>query len=100
MADHSQNNQTGEQASTSGELCKVKMCRGDSCGRSIHHASSDVDKMPVCLMHSHDPDKSGEEFQAQVKRILEGAGDGDADLSGFVFPSANYQHRIFKAACL
>jgi hypothetical protein len=50
-------------------------------------------------MHSRDPDKDNAKFQAEFERILKEAGTGTADLSYFVFPSANYGMREFTAQC-
>jgi hypothetical protein len=50
-------------------------------------------------MHSSDPNKDDAEFQAEFERILKEAGTGTADLSYFVFPSANYGEREFTAQC-
>src|ERR1017187_6544487 len=79
--------------------CSVQMSNDQPCGRPIHTAPSSVDKEPVCSMHSHDPNKSDDAFQHEFERILAAAGDGVADLTGFVFPSARYSGRIFKAEC-
>jgi len=69
------------------------------CGRLIHHAPTH-DETPVCLMHSHDPEKSDEEFQVEFEAILQRAGNGVADFTGFVFPSAKYTKREFTPVCL
>lgn len=68
------------------------------CGRSIYGAPSSVDNIPVCLMHSADPQKSDTQFQEEFERILHLAGEGLADFSGFIFPSSNYG-RQFSARC-
>jgi hypothetical protein len=44
--------------------------------------------------------KNDAEFQQEFERILDEAGTGDADFTGFVFPSANYSKREFKARCV
>ncbi len=69
------------------------------CGRAIHNAPAGVDKEPVCLMHSSDPSKNDAQFQQEFDRTLAEAGDGLADFSDFVFPSANYRRREFNARC-
>jgi uncharacterized protein YjbI with pentapeptide repeats len=76
------------------------MFGGKPCGRAIHPAPKDVDEIPVCLMHSRDPNKSDAEFQREFESILEGAGDGLADFTGFVFPSSNFGGRTFKGTCV
>jgi hypothetical protein len=80
--------------------CRAWMYVGPRCGRPIHHAPVGVDKRPVCLVHSKDPNKSDEEFQKEFERILAEAGDGVADFTGFVFPSAVHQERKFAAGCI
>lgn len=80
--------------------CTEEMYDGNPCGRPIHNAPPAVDEQPVCLMHSRDPGKNDEEFQAEFERILHEAGDGVADFTKFVFPSARYAHREFKAKCV
>jgi hypothetical protein len=80
--------------------CPILMHDGGPCGRPIHKAPTGVDKTPVCLMHSRDPHKDDCAFQAEFQRILEEAGEGIADFTHFVFPSANYSHRKFAARCM
>jgi len=70
------------------------------CGRPVYKASAGIDETPVCLMHSRDPNKDDAAFQAEFERILEAAGEGIADFTRFVFPSANYTGRIFAARCV
>ncbi len=70
------------------------------CGRPIHPAPEGVDKEPVCLMHSRDPQKSDDQFQEEFERVLKEAGAGLADFSGFVFPSAIYPLQTFAAQCV
>lgn len=79
--------------------CPVKMYVGH-CGRPIYTAGSGVNKEPVCLMHSRDPDKDDAAFEAEFARTLRDAGEGVADFTKFVFPSANYRGRRFKPACI
>src|SRR5712692_9224157 len=81
--------------------CPVHMYDDRRCGRPIYRAPKGMDKEPVCLMHSHDPDKDNAAFQAEFERILDEAGDeGIADCSWFVFPEAHYGGREFKAKCV
>lgn len=89
---------SGEPTERAGQ-CPVLMHEGKRCGRPIHAAPKN-DKMPVCLMHSRDPGKSDEEFQIEFERILEKAGEGIADFSYFIFPSATYAIREFAACCV
>jgi uncharacterized protein YjbI with pentapeptide repeats len=79
--------------------CPVNMQSGKSCGRAIHPVSG-CDDVPVCLMHSLDPDKNDSDFQREFEAILEAAGDGVADCTSFVFPSAKYESREFRAECV
>jgi len=86
------------QEDESPEGCPMVMF-GKHCGRPIHLAPNH-DAIPVCLMHSRDPQKSDADFQKEFETILKAAGNGIADFSGFVFPSAGYQGREFKAKCV
>jgi uncharacterized protein YjbI with pentapeptide repeats len=80
--------------------CPVLMYNGQRCDRPIYRAPAGVDKEPVCLMHSHDPEKDDAAFQAEFERILRDAGEGVADFTRFVFPTANYRGREFRATCI
>jgi len=44
--------------------------------------------------------KDGAAFQREFERILDEAGTGVADFTLFVFPSADYERREFKARCV
>ncbi|OFW31426.1 MAG: hypothetical protein A3J28_07195 [Acidobacteria bacterium RIFCSPLOWO2_12_FULL_60_22] len=70
------------------------------CGRPPYSAPEGVDKRPVCLMHSRDPNKDNDAFQQEFERILEEAGEGEANFTLFVFPRADYAGREFKARCI
>jgi len=74
------------------------------CGRKLHVAPDGVDEVPVCLMHSKDPNKqSGSLFQAfgqEFERILVNAGENEAHCEGFVFPEIEFSGRTFQAICL
>ncbi len=52
-------------------------------------------------MHSRDPEKDDSEFQKEFDAILKAAAESDtvADFMEFVFPSANYEGREFRARC-
>jgi len=50
--------------------CPVPMSDGKPCGRQIHPAPSDVDKQPVCLMHSRDQRKDAKAFRGAIDAIL------------------------------
>lgn len=91
--------QAAAEEGASPEGCPVEMYEGRRCGRPIRPAPTH-DHPYVCLMHSRDPHKSNEEFQREFEAILRAAGEGVADFVGFVFPSANYEKREFKAACV
>jgi len=70
------------------------------CGRAIYTAPAGVDKIPVCLMHSRNPNKDDTAFQSELEEVLRQSGRGIADLTGFVFPSSNYTKRTFDARCV
>jgi hypothetical protein len=70
------------------------------CGRTIHAAPAGVDKEPVCLMHSRDPEKNITEFWTEFDRILKTAGDGIADFTRFVIPGADEAGTEFQARCI
>ena len=76
------------------------MYRGRRCGRLPYSAPAGVNERPVCLMHSRDPDKDYAEFQREFERILEEAGEGEADFTRFVFLAANYLGKEFNAQCI
>ncbi len=80
--------------------CPVEMDEWQRCGRSIYTAPAGLDEEPVCLMHSRDPNKDDAAFQQEFERILRDAGEGVADFTKFVFPTANYSYREFKPACI
>jgi uncharacterized protein YjbI with pentapeptide repeats len=93
---------SGIQVTTVPERCLIEMYCGAVCERPIHPAPNH-DKTPICLMHSHDPEKSDAKFQNEIEsilRIAEAQQDGQADFSGFVFPSANYSRRQFVPGCM
>lgn len=50
--------------------CPVEMADKLPCGRPIHPAPSDVDKQPVCLMHSRDQRKDAKAFRDEINAIL------------------------------
>jgi uncharacterized protein YjbI with pentapeptide repeats len=100
MADPEEDKQAEEREAAAEQRCPALMYREHRCGRSIHTAPPGVDEEPVCLMHSKDPDKSDAAFQVEFERILTDAGEGYADFTGFVFSSANYGGREFRAICL
>jgi uncharacterized protein YjbI with pentapeptide repeats len=82
--------------------CPVEVGSKKPCGREIHDAPNGVDSIPVCLMHSRDPAKGepelDERFQCEIDVIIEEAGEGEADFSGFVFFGFD-GNRNFLAKC-
>jgi hypothetical protein len=100
MSDMEEVKQTGDHEAEGDQGCPVVMDHGRRCGRAIYNAPAGIDKTPVCLMHSHDRNKDDGAFQAEFDRILKEAGEGVADFTHFVFPSANYRSRKFSAMCL
>ncbi|MGA2834171.1 MAG: pentapeptide repeat-containing protein [Terracidiphilus sp.] len=84
--------------------CPIEMgVGGPKCGRHLHEALYGSDEKPVCLMHSKDPNKqSGPLFDAfwlEFEKILEDAGNCEANFSRFVFPQHNFSGREFQAIC-
>src|ERR1019366_3665850 len=80
--------------------CLVKMNNGERCARPIYSAPAGVDKIPICLMHSHDTKKDDTAFQLEFESILREAGEGTADFTEFVFPMASYLGQKFKQLCI
>ncbi len=74
------------------------------CGRAVHRAKVKADATPVCLMHSRDSDKhSGPlyaEFLLEFNDILDAAGTGTADFTGFVFPHLFLRSREIEPECI
>jgi len=73
------------------ETCQVYMSDLEGCGRPVHHAPSGIDKEPVCLMHSRDPNKDDAEFEEEIRAILRRKSkyhrpQDTYDFLGFVFP--------------
>src|ERR1700678_2082984 len=83
------------------EGCKLETLDGKACGRVIHPAPEYDMRAPVCLMHSNDPKKSAEEFQAEFERILSQAKqeNSKADFFRFKFPASDYIGRVFEVEC-
>jgi len=100
MADPEEDKQAEGLEAATEQSCPVEMYNRKRCGRPIHTTPPGVDKEPVCLMHSKDPNKSDAAFQEEFERILRDAGEGCADFTRFVFPSANYAEREFRAVCI
>ncbi len=99
MPDPQDDKQAEKREAVTEQHCPVRMHNGKGCGRPIHAAPSGVDEEAVCLMHSKDPKKSDAAFQEEFERILRDAGEGDADFTRFVFPSADFTGREFRAKC-
>jgi len=80
--------------------CRVKMADEKPCGRQIHSVSG-REQVPLCLMHTMDPKKSNDAFQAEFERTLADAERNHivADFSFFVFPASNYSGRTFLPEC-
>jgi uncharacterized protein YjbI with pentapeptide repeats len=72
---------------------------GKPCGRPVLQ-NIRVGEKYVCLMHIDYVGKDIIEFQAEFERVLEQAGTDAADFTRFVFPSASFAKRKFKAFCL
>jgi uncharacterized protein YjbI with pentapeptide repeats len=88
------------------QTCKAEMRNygprfsGNPCGRPIYSAP-EYDVQPVCIMHSKDPNKSGEEFQREFERILDEAEktETEANFTGFIFVNSDFHGRAFNSAC-
>jgi len=100
MSDTEEDKQTGNHEAEGDQGCPIEMYAGRRCGWPIYNAPPGIDKTRVCLMHSHDPNKDDAAFRVEFERILKAAGEGLADFTGFVFPSANYGGRKFGARCV
>lgn len=78
--------------------CQYTMHDGKACGRPLHGVTDDADSGPACLMHSHDPQKSWEEFWKEVQAILKQT-HAVHDFSGFVFTrDAVFANVVFAQA--
>lgn len=73
------------------------MYRGEPCGRPLFGPL--IDGISHCLMHTP-AGKDEVAFQKEFNFILHEAGSGEADFTGFVFPSSDYTGREFSAHCL
>ena len=88
---------------TAAPTCPVLMSDHKPCGRAIHPAPTGVDPVPVCLMHSRDPNKNKALFRQEIDAILNGNSaynrPQDAfDFTAFVFPEANFSGATFTRA--
>ncbi len=81
-------------------ICDFYVSPEQTCGRAIHPAANH-DPVPVCLMHSREPEKNGIKFQEEIERIINEAEKNVAvaDFTGFVFPMADYSSRTFNVIC-
>lgn len=85
----------------SAEGCPVNMFNLRRCARPLYRSQTPLrDAVPVCIMHSMDPQKNNDAFQEEFERSLAEAEDGVANLSGFVFPTSNYRKRKFCVKCI
>jgi uncharacterized protein YjbI with pentapeptide repeats len=76
---------------------------GPTCCRLVHNAPAGVDPVPVCLMHSNDPNKQSgplfDEFWRHFEIILANAGEGPAHFDRFVFPRLDLRGRTINSFC-
>ncbi len=100
MADLEDEEQPATQTAEPEQGCPVRMRKGQPCGRPIYGAPFGVDDVPVCLMHSRDPQKDNLEFREEFQRILLKSPEGPADFSRFVFPLMNFLIYSFEAECI
>ena len=82
--------------------CPVDMWHGEPCGRITHKAPRGVDKEPVCLMHSLDPDKDKKEFRREIDAILNDESDyhphrNTYNFVSFFFPEADFRNLSLRA---
>jgi len=69
------------------------------CRRPIYPNA--VDPIPVCLMHSADPNKSITLFDQEFDRIIAAAASNKvADFTRFVFFAAEYSSKVFTSPCV
>lgn len=104
------------------ESMVTRKCSAGGCGRPVHDAPDGTDKIPVCLMHSNDPNKRSGQLFEDFRRCIEetiaiaeagipygssvGIGDENldslpreavnniADFGGFVFPDMPLGRKI------
>lgn len=76
------------------------MSHGGACGRPLHRITAAGDDGPVCLMHSHDPNKSVPEFHAELVSIMKSAIETAADFTNFVFPALSFNGLVFEVNCI
>lgn len=79
-------------------VCRVNMSVSQCC-RPIYAAPTDCDEKPVCLMHSRDPNKPQDEFDKEVRAILDRSSNyhrpkGLFDFYGFVFQVADFNNGV------
>jgi uncharacterized protein YjbI with pentapeptide repeats len=83
--------------------CPAQMQAG-VCGRPLHATVEGVDKVPVCLMHSKDPEKLEgplySKFLLEFKGMLADAGTGVVDFTGYVFPYLSLRSQEVRANCI
>ena len=70
--------------------CPIIMSDGKPCGRPLHRIKHGDDEEPVCLMHTHDPDKDWDAFWTEIQAILSGTSvrqpaNNTRDFTTFVF---------------
>jgi len=81
--------------------CPISMFNLRVCGRPLYSPIAPFrDAVPVCIMHSRDPQKNPVQFEQEFQRTLGTPDNGVANFSGFVFPSAPYSKRRFSTKCI
>lgn len=80
--------------------CLFQMSDKKPCGRLLHRVPIEIDPEPVCFMHSRDPNKPRDEFDAEIDAILSGTSaahrsDEIFDCRGFVFIECDFSKRVF-----
>src|SRR2546426_1766952 len=78
--------------------CPIVMSDGHPCGRPIYKDTVNVDREPVCLMHSADPNKDLDRFHEEIYAIVKhnaAYARGNLDFSRFVFFEYVFNTTVF-----
>jgi len=75
--------------------CYIPMSDEEPCGRPIRPTPSELDPVPVCLMHSSDPNKDLAPFRHEINAILASKSiynrpKDTFDFTHFVFPIGDF----------
>nr|MBI3613418.1 pentapeptide repeat-containing protein [Nitrospirota bacterium] len=80
--------------------CPIIMSDGLPCGRPVYTAPRDISWLPVCLMHSRDPNKDAGQFHHEIRSILQEVSihhrmETYFDFAAFVFPGVSFSEGRF-----